>query len=207
MDRPPLVCKRKIPFFRVQSRKPCVCGRTWHTGGRGRNSTFISLGITRHPLPPLLSYALPDNQLKVINATKTPFAVSDCGFIVIRGEVKYLTPSFPGEERRSHFESRILLDKGNPHLHRKVFPGDIRCGFWHCRNREWPDLGHCLSTTPRTPRQRRWWSCNWGNWTRFTWSGCQSLTFHVTGRRRWPPTRRRLVSGNSPPLCTLTERR
>jgi len=62
-----------------------------------------------------------DNQLKVIDIAKTPFAVSGRNFLV----ALYLTPGVSGEERWSLFESRVLFDEGNPYLHRKVLPSDV----------------------------------------------------------------------------------
>ena len=53
------------------------------------------LGLIRRPSPPSLRYTTPsDNQLNVIGATKTPFAVSDHSFLVAprEGQISDTTP-------------------------------------------------------------------------------------------------------------------
>lgn len=67
---------------------------TWDPGGRRKNCAFISLDPTRYPFEPLLRHETPfDDQLNVIGATRTPFAVSHHGraFMWLCGGVEYLT--------------------------------------------------------------------------------------------------------------------
>ena len=169
MDRRPLVYQRRVPLRRSQSRESGVRGRAWYSRGRRQNRTFV------HPtMPRSLSRTLSGKQLKVIDITKTPFAVSNRTLIYCDPELRsnIRLRGVSGEERRPHIESRILFDEGNSYLHWKVLPGDLRCGLRHCRNRDWPGLGHCIPTTSRIRGQRSWWPRNWGEQVQFPRPGC-----------------------------------